>query len=190
MTELIVIPDGVAWYVPFEALVATSRRQVTAPLVTFAKVRYAPTVGLAFSFDGAWRRVQRTGVVVGEMVPGEKPRSEPRPPRRCTAAVPAPFPLAAPLGAPSPVVASLLDALVVLDDVDADGPIRSPGRRCRSIAPEQVGMLDQWLALPGDGPQRILLPGMHTLAERGGKAPRRRGAAAGRATSCSTPVAA
>nr|MBA3481662.1 CHAT domain-containing protein [Pirellulales bacterium] len=37
--------------------------------------------------------------------------------------------------------------------------------------------LENWLALPKAGPQRIALPGMHTLAERGGKtASRRRGA--------------
>ena len=71
VTELIVVPDGITWYVPFEALVAEEDAQ-SAPLVSFAKIRQAPTAGLAFSFDGAWRRVQRTGIVAGDILPGEK----------------------------------------------------------------------------------------------------------------------
>jgi hypothetical protein len=82
-----------------------------------------------------------------------------------------------PSAAPSPAIASLLDALVVLADVDATGPDPLAWSPLPIDRGAQTGVLDEWLAVAGDGPQRILLPGMHTLAERGGKAPRRRGAA-------------
>jgi hypothetical protein len=178
VSELVVVPDGITWYVPFEAIVAEVDGEA-APLVAFAKIRYAPTAGLAFSFDGPWRRVQRTGIVEGEILPGEKdPQLRGELMARLRSAVDGPLNLAPPLPAPSPIVASLLDELIVLDDVETQGehPLAwSPLPLDRS---EQQGALEQWLALPGAGPQRIMLPGMHTLAERGGKGgSRRRGGA-------------
>jgi hypothetical protein len=78
--------------------------------------------------------------------------------------------------APSPLIASLLDALVVLADVDANGTDPFAWAPLPIDRGGQAGTLDQWLAIAGEGPQRIMLPGMHTLAERGGKASRRKGA--------------
>lgn len=174
LTELVIVPDGVTWYVPFEALVAEGEGR-TEPLLSFAKVRYAPTAGLAFSFDGAWRRVQRTGIVAGKIVPGATAEARNESLATLEAAVPNPVRLEAPLPAPSPAIASLLDALVVLDDVDTQGANPLAWSPIPLDRAQQFGSLDQWLALPGDGPQRVLLPGMHTAAERGGKAARRRG---------------
>jgi len=171
-TELIVVPDGVTWYVPFEALVADVDGK-PATLVSTSKVRYAPTAGLAFSFEGTWRRVQRTGVVAGKLVPGDNDAVRAEVAAPLQAALPGALPLASPLPAPSPVVASLLDALVVLDDIEmpADPLDLTPLPLDRS---RPQGSLEQWLALPASGPQRIVLPGMHTPAERGGKAARSR----------------
>lgn len=171
--ELIVVPDGLTWYVPFDALVVKDEDRL-APLVSFAKLRYAPTIGLAFSFDGTWRRVKRTGVMVGELPPGEKPEARVEAAAALDAAVEGPVQLANPAPAPSPVMASMLDSLIVLADVETQGadPLAwSPLPIDRQAG---AGSLDQWLALPGAGPQRVLLPGMHTLAERGGKGARRR----------------
>lgn len=178
LKQLIVVPDGAVWYVPFEALVAKVDEKQT-PLGSLAAIRYAPTAALAFSFDGSWRRIQRTGLATGDMVPGDEPAEEQQALAALEAALPGPLPLTQPTPAPTPTLATLLDALVVLDDVDALGPdplAWSPLPLDRSI---QQGSLDQWLGIAGNGPQRILLPGMHTAAERGGKAARaRRGGAA------------
>lgn len=176
--ELIVVPDGVTWYVPFEALVVQDEERL-APLISFAKLRYAPTIGLAFSFEGTWRRVKRTGIAVGDLPPGDKPEARAAAAATLDAAVDGPLPLATPPPAPSPMVASLLDSLIVLADVETQGadPLAwSPLPIDRQAA---AGSLDQWLALPGAGPQRVLLPGMHTLAERGGKGSRRRSGSSG-----------
>jgi hypothetical protein len=177
VNELIVIPDGLAWYVPFEALRVESENRVE-PLTSFCKVRYAPTVGLAFDPPNAWRRVQRTGVAIGEMVTGDQPEMRLEKTAPLQAAVEGPTVLETPPAAPTPMLASLLDALVVLADVDALTPdplAWAPLPLDRAV---QHGSLRNWLTLPGNGPQRVLLPGMHTVAERGGKAPRRRGGAA------------
>jgi hypothetical protein len=179
MSELIVVPDGITWYVPFEALMAEVDGKAS-PLVSFAKVRYAPTAALAFSFDGPWRRVQRTGVVSGDLLTGKK---DPQAPAEMLAAVePAlsgPMLLTPPLPAPSPAVASLLDQLLVLDDVDTQGEHPFAWAPLPLDRNEQQGALHEWQSLAGTGPQRMILPGMHTLAERGGKvSSRRRGATA------------
>ena len=177
ITELVVIPDGLAWYVPFEALRVESENR-TEPLTAFCKVRYAPTVGLAFHAPDAWRRVQRTGLAVGEMAPGDKPELRLEKTAALQAALEAPTVLDMPAVAPTPMLASLLDSLVVLADVDAETPDPLAWAPLPLDRAEQHGALRNWLMLPGTGPPRVLLPGMHTVAERGGKAPRRRGAAA------------
>ena len=173
LKQLIVVPDGVVWYVPFEALVTKVDEKLT-PLGSISTIRYAPTAALAFSFDGAWRRIQRTGLVAGEMVPGEEPEEEREALAALEAAIPGPMPLALPTPAPTPILATLLDALVVLDDVDALGPDPLAWSPLPIDRSGQQGSLDQWMTIAGNGPQRILLPGMHTAAERGGKAARSR----------------
>jgi tetratricopeptide (TPR) repeat protein len=177
ITELIIVPDGLAWYVPFEALRVESENR-TEPLTAFCKVRYAPTVGLAFHAPDAWRRVQRTGLAVGEMVTGEKPAERLEKTAALQAALESPTMLDVPAAAPTPMLASLLDALVVLADVDAETPDPLAWAPLPLDRAEQHGALRNWLMLPASGPQRVLLPGMHTVAERGGKAPRRRGGSA------------
>jgi len=73
--------------------------------------------------------------------------------------------------APAPLAASLLDWLLVLDEVEADAaaPLDWPpvamGRSPATLA--------DWMVVPNAGPQRILMPGMRTRAESGGKASRR-----------------
>jgi hypothetical protein len=175
VTELIVVPDSIVWYVPFEALIANVNGKKT-PFVALTQVRYAPTVGLAFSFAGQWRRIQRTGIVVGDMGPGDTVEERAEAAATVTAAVPNPLPLEGSMPAPSPLIASLLDALIVLADVDANGTDPFAWAPLPIDRGGQAGTLDQWLAIAGDGPQRIMLPGMHTLAERGGKTSRRKGA--------------
>ena len=64
-----------------------------------------------------------------------------------------------------------------MDDVETQGDHPLAWSPLPLDKNEQQGALENWLALPKAGPQRIALPGMHTLAERGGKtASRRRGA--------------
>ncbi len=173
LKQLIVIPDGVVWYVPFEALVTTLDEKMT-PLGSLATIRYAPTAALAFSFDGTWRRIQRTGLVTGDMVPGDEPEQEQEALAALQAAIPGPMPLAQPTPAPSPILATLLDALLVLEEVDALGSDPLAWSPLPVDRTAQQGGLEQWMTIAGNGPQRILLPGMHTAAERGGKAARGR----------------
>jgi len=171
--ELIVVPDHLIWYVPMAALPVTIDGH-TGPMIYNMRIRYAPTVGLALSRAGGQRRHgQRTGLVLGDLVPGDndEQRQETIVPLR--AVVARPLDLQAPLPAPSPLVGALLDTLLVFRELEATtaqpfswSPLpldRGPN-----------GSLSQWLKLPPFGPQQILLPGMRTQAERGFKTSRRK----------------
>ena len=73
-------------------------------------------------------------------------------------------------------MASLLETLVVLDDVEMElsQPLGwSPVSRSRGA---KQTSLSHWLTLPQFGPQRVLLPAARNLAERGGKASKRKSA--------------
>ena len=172
LDELVVVPDGVLWYAPFEALQVRTETYAGA-LSGIARVRYAPTLGLAFRFREPWRRVQRAAVVVGALLPGDDQE------QRVAAVQPLldaiDNALAIPPGPPAtgPVAASLIDALVNFEEIEVspDAPYGwSPLALDRSASRESLG---SWLGLPGVGPQRVVLPGLRTAAERGGRAARR-----------------
>jgi tetratricopeptide (TPR) repeat protein len=171
-SELIVVPDHLIWYVPLEGLPVTMEGRIE-PMISNLRIRYAPTVGLALFHAGEERRLgQRSGLLLGDLVPGENDdqRQETTAPLRKVVA--GPLDLRAPLPAPSPVVGALLDTLLVLSEIE----VKSAQPFSWSPLPLDRGTggsLGQWLALPPFGPQQVLLPGMRTQAERGFKTSRR-----------------
>ena len=68
--ELIVIPDGPLWYVPFEALQVPAAAG-SQPLISKVRVRYLPTAGLLTMGGPSPKPQARTLVVTGPMVPGQ-----------------------------------------------------------------------------------------------------------------------
>ena len=67
--ELIVVPDGALWYVPFEALQVPTATGDTVPLVSKIRIRLAPTASLITPDDRSWKPAGTTAVVAGKMVP-------------------------------------------------------------------------------------------------------------------------
>ncbi|QDS97605.1 CHAT domain-containing protein [Adhaeretor mobilis] len=172
--ELVIIPDGILWYVPFEALTASSDSRTDA-MINFSQIRYAPTAGLAFAEPRPWRRVQRLGIQGSEIAPGDTDDQREENLIAFTSAFDRTLRIDD-SPAIAPLAASLLDWLIVLDEVEADAadPLGwSPVKMGRSPA-----TLADWMVIPNAGPQRILMPGMRTIAENGGKASRRSKSAA------------
>ena len=66
--ELIIVPDGYVWYVPFEAL-QTKTDGEWRPLISSFRIRYAPTAGLAMATAELGRRQGNTAIVVGKFSP-------------------------------------------------------------------------------------------------------------------------
>ena len=65
IVELVVIPDGMLWYMPFEALPLTIDGQETF-LVDLCPIRYAPTMFLSVEAPGG-AKLKRNSVAVGKL---------------------------------------------------------------------------------------------------------------------------
>jgi len=164
--ELVVVPDGFLWYLPFEMLQIPADGK-TQSLIEAVPIRYSPTVSLAFGDTRPRRQGGPRTVVRGRLfsketdsiiaAAAEKLSQDGQPTAVLTRRLPA----------TTNVVAPGWRQLVVLDDIelkDKDPLGWSPaqldqGRPGASLA--------EWLDLPFGAPDLVVLPGYHTLAEDG-----------------------
>jgi tetratricopeptide (TPR) repeat protein len=162
--ELVVVPDGVLWYLPFEALQIPTAEGSKA-VGSAVSVRYAPTVSLAVPDRRGKRPLAKTAIVAGKLWPKDEPEltlavaEELGKPVGGSAVVPAVLP------APSALLSATFHRLVVLSDLDEGD------RGAYSNAPMLVdkgkpgSTLADWFALPWASPEQVVLPGFHTAAE-------------------------
>jgi hypothetical protein len=170
--ELVIVPDGWLWYVPFELLPigsAADPADADRPLLRDrCRVRYAPTRSLAVG-----RRDDRgpapVGVHVGRIARGEKPDPAVEI-ERLRAALPdaGVALLGAAAAPPEALAAAACDTLLVLDAVSGEGPVNGwpliPGSGGRGGKPLTLG---DWLKPPAKRPSRVLLPGLETAMAAG-----------------------
>lgn len=161
--ELVIVPDGWLWYVPFELLPVGSGGATTKMLRDGCRIRYAPTRSLAvLRFEP--QSAGSIGVHAGRMLRGDKPAVAEETLAHLTAAVDRAVPLAAP--APPPIAAMVCDTLVVFDELAGNGPVST-----WPLVPSAAGRpgitFGDWLSPPLKRPQRILLPGLQTAAAGG-----------------------
>ena len=64
--EMVIVPDGFLWYVPFEALQVNVQDQLR-PLISRFRIRYAPTVSLAVPEGPGLNPAGQTAVVLGRL---------------------------------------------------------------------------------------------------------------------------
>ena len=168
--QLTIVPDGVLWYVPFEALQVPVNGEPQA-LGSRFQIRYAATAGLAIP-DGRGRKASgTTGVVVGRLFPNDDPAVAKKAFDQLAQALPGAVALPSPLPAPSALYRTLLDRLIVYDDIQLgkSGPYGWEPIQIEHGKPGNT--LDDWLSLPWGGPETIILPGFHTAAESALKQP-------------------
>lgn len=164
--ELVVVPDGPLWYVPFEAL-QIAEGTTTVPIISKVRVRYVPTVALSLPDARRTGPVAETAVVAGALFPRSPPEIADMAVEDLKVGLSRVTRLRDPLPASSNLFAMLCDRVIVLDDVvdRARGPYDwSPLQIDRGKA---GGTLDSWIALPWGAPQQIVMPGFHTAAEDG-----------------------
>ena len=159
--ELIIVPDGPLWYLPFEALPINKEG---TPLISHVRVRYAPTVGLAIPYRKVEKPQLRVGVINGRLYPQDDPTVSQAAFEQLSKSLPGAVAWpAAPL-APSSLYRSLFDELIVFDDIH-------PGEGPYDWAPAPVDRnkpgsnLDAWMHLPFGKPEKVILPGFHSNAE-------------------------
>jgi tetratricopeptide (TPR) repeat protein len=164
LDELVIVPDGILWYVPFEALPAPGDDK-RPPLIDKLRIRYAPTIGLAV---GETRRRKPKGnlaVALGRLYPADDPALIDREYEDLARAFPDAEAIRGKLPCHGAIYSSLFDRLIVLNEV--------PPSHGYDWSPLQIdnkmsgGTLSQWLSLPFDGPDQVILPAFRTPAERG-----------------------
>jgi CHAT domain-containing protein len=162
--ELIVVPDGALWYLPFEALQVTVDGQ-PQPLISRFRIRYVPTVSLATSQGPGRNPTGNTAVVLGKLYPRDEDAVARRAFEQLAAVVPGAVALKSPPPAPSSVYGTLFQRLIVLDDMVV--PEQEPyGWALAPIDRGKAGSsLADWLWLPWGAPDVVILPGFHTAAE-------------------------
>ena len=184
-TELVIVPTGPLWYVPFEAMTVPIGDQLRpmiaagdAPLT----IRYAPTASLGVPVKSSRSQTVETLVLYGKLNTRDAPTVALDAKDRYTkAGVPRLELMASLSSEPSfqefPGSAGTfvprIRQLVVLDDVPMSTTLNpldwTPFSGDRAKKQNTVAT---WLRLPWGGPQLIVMPGFHTPAENAMKQPR------------------
>jgi tetratricopeptide (TPR) repeat protein len=161
--ELTIVPDGALWNLPFEALQVLVGKEPHA-LISRVRIRYVPTMSLAMPDGRGHKPGGRTGVVVGQLYSRDSEPAAQTAFEQIARVLPGTEALTLPLPGPSALYSSLLDRLIVLDQI---APAESPASWTPiTIDRGKAGStLSDWMALPWEGPEAVVLPGFHTAAE-------------------------
>ena len=169
--ELVIVPDGLLWYLPFELLPVSSNRPHAGVeggrlLRDCCRIRYCPTRSLAVLRFDAPQGPGPVGVHAGRMFRGDTAEVGAALTARLRAALPGTMPLAEANvpAVPPALVAALCDDLVFFGEVAGEGPIDA-----RPLMPGAGGGMTfgDWLAAPRKRPQRVLVPGFQSAMAGG-----------------------
>ena len=171
--ELVIVPDGMLWYLPFELLPAGSARQAAPEqpplrrLRDVCRIRTAPTRSLAVLRFEAPHAAGPIGLYAGRLFRGDRPAIAQEAAARITGSLERVVVLpAAARGIPMPLLASLVDTLLVFDELSGDGPVAT--RPLVTMQNGRPGMtFDDWLAPPSKRPQCVVLPGFQSAMAGG-----------------------
>jgi tetratricopeptide (TPR) repeat protein len=167
--ELVIVPDGWLWYVPFELLPVSSARVDAGgggprPLGEICRIRYAPTRSLAVMGFSTPRPTGPVGIHAGRMARGDDADTAAGVVARATERIERAVPIVLPAGGPpGALVASVFDAVALFDE--------SGGAGAAALVPPAAGRgsiaFADWLAPPAKRPRVILAPGLQTAMADG-----------------------
>jgi len=170
LDELVIVPDGPLWYLPFELLQVPADQiegsEVDELLLSKVRIRYAPVASLSVGDSRGRIADPKTVVVGGQLVSGESSEHA----RAMLASLKEVHPELQVIAKrtpqrPSRYTAGLMDKLIVWNDVDMNArkPFGwSPAQYDRGKAESKLA---DWIEYPWGAPDQIFVPGYHTLAE-------------------------
>jgi CHAT domain-containing protein len=164
--ELAIVPDGMLWYLPFDALQVGVDGQLQ-PLISRVRIRYCPTLSLAVAPQARQSKPNaKTAVILGKLYPRDDDARAKAAFERLSAVLPGAVALKPPSPGPNADYKVCFNRLIVLDDLsindhDPYGWTPAPIDRTKSGS----ASLAEWMSLPWGGPEEIILPGYHTSAE-------------------------
>ncbi|MFM7035460.1 MAG: tetratricopeptide repeat protein [Planctomycetia bacterium] len=170
--ELVIVPDGLLWYLPFEILPVGSGRDAPtdaepSPMLRdTCRIRYCPTRSLGVDRFAATVDAGLVGVHVGRMHRGDNPEASRQLTERLTTSLGQPVFLGTPSGPPALVAASLVDTLVIFDELASDSGVA--GRPLVPGTQRQTGItFGDWVASPRKQPRRVVTPGFVSAMHSG-----------------------
>jgi len=172
--ELVIIPDGFLWYLPFETLNMETQPGQLRPLIGIVgpdksepTIRYAPTAALALPAKTTSHLGATTNVYLGRLFPTNKPEVAQAAFERMQTELQNLSPLTPEQVTLNPtLMAKSMRQLLVLDDILATrvGPYDwMPLPAAKGLAAEAT--LRNWMFLPWGAPKLLMFPGFHTHAE-------------------------
>ncbi|MGH8165442.1 MAG: CHAT domain-containing protein, partial [Rhodanobacteraceae bacterium] len=165
LDELVIVPDGMLWYIPFEAL-PVSEGDRSESLIDKVRVRYAPTVGLAVGDARRRKPGGNMAVVLGRLFPRDDAPIIDMGFQDIARAIPEATAIRGKLPVGGALYSSLFDRLIVLSEIAPSAP-GYDWRTWQTAGNTVGGTLGQWFSLPFGGPEQVILPGFRTPAERG-----------------------
>jgi tetratricopeptide (TPR) repeat protein len=162
--ELVIVPDSLVWYVPWEAFPLSDAPD--APLLTTKlKVRTVPTLALALPDKLPKKPFDRTAIVAGKMFPKDDIAIAAGAYEQLKRNFPNAGKVKSAIPAASPTFLSQADQLVVFHDLDEPAKGIYDWAPCPVDKGKPTSAMSEWFALPWFGPRQVLLPGFHTAAE-------------------------
>lgn len=170
-SEVIVVPDGILWYAPFELLRFGAAPDTAQSLFELAAIRYSPTLALALQAQRPYKPWSRTAVVSGPL----SNRFE----TAWTAAQVTDYQKVSPqivslperLDIPTNLYNTVLDQLIVWTEstrVEKSGPFGVvPAEKDRG---KNGSNLAGWMSLPFTGAEHVVLPCFAGAGDNGVKA--------------------
>lgn len=162
--RLIVVPDGVLWYLPFEALTIKADDNQHLPLVAKHRLHYAISSSMAvIDTPRALPPQPRTLIFQGRLNPQEDSAAQQQRTAKLLEVVPGAVVVGASANSPpGHMAAGLFDQMLVFEDLgDCSRPL--------SITPlplqKASTTLGEWLQLPMGRPNFVVLPGFHMATE-------------------------
>ncbi len=162
--ELVIVPDGPLWYVPFEALQIQKGAEKIS-LLDKVRIRYAPTISLAVPDKTPRRRDARTAVVTGMLFAKSNETASAEVAASLQENDPNVFAVPLIPEPPAMRLSKTVDRLVVLNDLDNDPKAPYDWAPVAADKSKASASLGQWMLSPWGGPDQIVLPGFHTPAE-------------------------
>lgn len=163
--EIVIVPDSVLWYAPWELLSIPGKNAPTSRLGESKKIRCAPTLGLAVAGGKSRGKNARSVIVAGKLFGGDDQELAAEEGASIAKRLDGVEVLRESTSAGSNLLTAVIDRLIVYDDM----PDTATGGLL--FAPMQVdrgragSTLADWLSLPWGGPQVVVMPGYHTAAE-------------------------
>jgi tetratricopeptide (TPR) repeat protein len=161
--ELIIVPDGILWYVPFEILPMGDPKE-NRSLIDRMRVRYAPTAALAFSEREGRKPAPALAIVAGKLFPSQAPEFTQSASDAILHTAAHAVVLHNPLPANPTLLGSVFDGVVALDDIPAT-PSAYDWPPIPLEKNKNLGSLSAWLGLPWKSSDVFIYPSFHTAAE-------------------------